>query len=198
MSRAIKFGSYTITLRVTGNNAMSLATSDLQTAGNTILSSILAALGGGGATAVNQTNGSQKTQLVDSAGTHTQPAGDAAARPIFTELSDGAAAVGTGANPLRIAPATGTANPGLNLNLSTTNATQLGSEAGTSGRIYITADIANTAPVHIARANTLTTGATGTGIQLQAGDTIEVPGFNSNEYYARTGTATQNVHSLAI
>ena len=55
----------------------------------------------GAAVASAQTDGSQKTQVVDAAG-HEQPAGDAATRPMSVALSDGAASVGTSGNPLHV------------------------------------------------------------------------------------------------
>lgn len=152
-----------------------------------------------GSLAVGSSSAPSTVQVSDGAG-HTQPAGDAAARPQFVELSDGTNPVGTSGNPVRTQekyPA-GSSDAGQNLSLSTTNATQFASAASPLNLIAFTADPANTAQVHIARANTLTAGSTGTGIALSAGDTIVLPGANANEYYARTATTTQNVHALAL
>jgi hypothetical protein len=90
------------------------------------------------------------------------------------------------------------ADPGQNLSLSSTIAFQFASAPAATGWIVFSADPGNTAQVHIARANTLTSGTTGTGVALQAGDVIYLPGANANEYWARTSTATQNVHALAL
>jgi len=192
------------------------------------------------ATAAKQTDGTQKTQVVGSGGqvqpagdaagrpqfvelsdgsaalgtlanpvrtrgsdgTNSTPAADAATRPRFVELSDGSAAVGTSGNPLRTNPTAvvqpTTADAGQNLSLADTNSHQFASAACTIGCIF-SAPLANTAPVYFGRATGVTSGSTGKGIELQPGEKSPLlPAANVNEYYAITGTATQNVHALAV
>lgn len=55
----------------------------------------------GGATSSNQTNGTQKTQVVDGSG-NVQPAGDVATRPAFVQLTNGTTGLGSAANPVPV------------------------------------------------------------------------------------------------
>src|SRR5581483_4270209 len=87
------------------------------------------------------------------------------------------------------------ADPGQDLPLTTTNATQFASAKCGLGVIF-SAPLANTAAVYIARATSMTTS---TGIELQPGDSTPLlPAADVAEYFARTGTSTQHVHALAI
>jgi hypothetical protein len=88
-------------------------------------------------------------------------------------------------------------DPGQNLSLSTTNATQF-SAAKCSFGAMVSAPLSNTAAVYVAYDNDVTTGATGTGIELQPGDREFFPCFNVSQLWARTATATQNVHAVAV
>lgn len=192
MSRAIKFGSYTITLRVTGKAQMSLATTDLQVAGNAILSSILAAVGvapTGGATSANQTNGTQQTKVTD--GTNIAAVKAASTAPAAT---DPAAVVSLSPNGNTVQAGVAAIAPAVqNLALSTTSATQFGSAPCVRG-VWIEALSTNTASVFIGPAGV----TTGTGLELQAGDREFFPEDNANRFYAITGTTTQNLRLLAI
>lgn len=132
----------------------------------------------GGATSVKQSDGSQKTQVVDSGGTN----------------------LGTTANPVVTKTGgTATTDAGQTLTLNTTNAFTFAAAAtsgrGNGGGIIVSAPLANTAPVYLARANTLTTA---TGIELLPGDSIPLPCDNANEWSARTGTATQVLQAVAF
>lgn len=168
---------------------MALATDTLQVAGNATLVSILAALSGG----------TSKTQIVGSGG-QVMPAGDAAARPVFVELSDGAAAFGTSGNPVRTQekPPAASTDAGQNLSLADTASHAFASAACPSGYVIIQADPANTANISIARATGVTSGASGKGIVLQAGDVIVVPAANASEWFAIAVSATQNAHAVAL
>lgn len=134
-------------------------------------------------------------------GTNSTPAADAAARPLFAELSDGTNPVGTSGNPLRVNPTAvvppATSDAGQNLSLGDTSSHQFASAACTLG-VMISAPLTNTAAIYIGRATGVTSGATGKGIELQPGDREFFPAANANEYWAITGTATQNVHAVAI
>lgn len=177
----------------------------------------------GSATAANQTNGSQKTQVVDGSGnvapagdaaarasfvkvtngTQTMPTGDAATRPVFVELTDGAAAVGTAGNPVRVSPtavvASASTDDGQNLSLSDTNQHVFASSAVASIGVLVSAPSENTATVYVGLGTGVTSGATGKGYPLVPGASVFLPGIlNSNLVHAITGTATQNVHALAI
>jgi len=99
----------------------------------------------------------------------------------------------------------GTATPGVLLapavavgvptatSLSTTNATQLPSATATAG-VWVSCPLANTAAVYIGDSSI----TTANGIELQPGDREFFPVSNSNLLYARTGTATQSVRTLAV
>lgn len=77
--------------------------------------------------------------------------------------------------------------------LATTGATQLPSQAATIG-VWVSCPLANTAAVYISDA----TVTTANGIELQPGDREFFPVSNANLLYARTGTATQSVRSMAV
>lgn len=170
-----------------------------------------------------QTDGTQKSQRVDASGnvtpagdtvaraafvkvtngTQTMPTGDAATRPVFVELTDGAAAVGTSGNPLRFSPTavvpTASADAGQNLSLADTASHPFGTSAVATIGVLVSAPSENTATVYVGLATGVTSGATGKGVPLVPGASIFLPGvLNSNLVYAITGTATQNVHALAI
>jgi hypothetical protein len=175
------------------------------------------------ATSAKQSDGSQKTQVVDGSGnvapagdaaarasfvkltngTQTMPTGDAAARPVFVELSDGSAAVGTSGNPVRVNPtavvASASTDTGQNLSLSDTNSHPFGTSAAATIGVLVSAPAENTATVYVGLATGVTSGATGKGYPLVPGASIFLRGIlNSNLVYAITGAATQNVHALAI
>jgi hypothetical protein len=173
-----------------GTSAVVVSTSAKQDTGNTSLGNI----------ATHQTDGTQKTQVVGSGG-QVMPAGDAAGRPVFVQMSDGTSAVGTSGNPVRTqekAPA-GSTDPGQNVSLSVGNTVvQAASAAAPSGWVAINIDPDNSDKVSVARANTVTAGPTGKGLRLSAGDTIILQAANANEFYFVAATATQNVHVLAL
>lgn len=99
---------------------------------------------------------------------------------------------GTATPSVGLAPATVVGVPTAT-SLSTTNATQLPSAAASSG-VWVSCPIANTAAVYIGDSSV----TTGNGIELQPGDREFFPVSNSNLLYARTGTATQSVRTLAV
>ncbi len=90
-------------------------------------------------------------------------------------------------------------DPGQNLSLPDTASHQFASAACKVG-IDLSAPLANTAPVYYGFASTVTSGATGKGIELQPGQSRFVPlgAGNASQIWAITGTATQNLHALAI
>ncbi len=88
---------------------------------------------------------------------------------------------------------------GQNLSLGDTASHQFASAACKAG-ILVSCPLANTAAVYIGLASGVTSGSTGKGIELQPGDREFIPlGVgNATQIWAITGTATQNVHALAI
>lgn len=166
------------------------------------------------ATSTKQSDGSQKTQIVDSAGTHTMPAGDAATRPVFVELTDGTTAVAVATSALQTigntslaslvtAQTDGTQKVKTSLPTGTHGGADLAtgassaafaSQATTIGYIFVTALLANTAAVYLARNTSVTTS---TGIELNPGDSIPLPCANANEWFA-ISAATQHLRVVAV
>lgn len=127
------------------------------------------------ATTANQTNGTQKTQVVDGSG-NVQPSGDVATRA------------------LSVAPAVVAGAPTIqNLALSNTSQAQFSSAACTRGA-WVEAVSANTASVYVGPTGV----TTGTGLELQAGDREFFPLDNVNRIFAITGTATQNLRAFCL
>lgn len=150
----------------------------------------------GAATAANQTSGGQKTQVVDASG-NVAPAGDTATRPLFVELSDGAAAVGTSGNPVRVNPTavvvSASADAGQNLAATGTSAA-FSSAVATVG-VLVKALPANTDIVYVA----LTTATTAASFPLSPGESQFFPGvLNASSIRAIAASGTQNVRALAI
>lgn len=87
------------------------------------------------------------------------------------------------------------ADPGQNLALADTNAHAFASAKTSINLAVFSAPLANTKPVYLGRASTVTTS---TGIELQPGDSATLPCRDVSEWYAITGTATQNVHAVAL
>ncbi len=136
-----------------------------------------------------------KTQIVDAAGTHTQPAGDAAARPIFTELSDGAAALGTAGNPLRTLNGVVAGSTDAGHDIATgVSATQGGSQATTNGYAWFSTPLANTAAIYLGKGSGVTTGI---GIELQPDRAIRLACANTSEWWTISGSASQHCHVVA-
>lgn len=94
--------------------------------------------------------------------------------------------------------ATTSEDPGQNLSLSATTAFRFVSKVCPSNLAVFSAPLVNTAALYLAFHGAVTSGATGTGIELQPGDSVVLPVSNTNQVYAITGTATQNVHALAL
>ncbi len=118
-----------------------------------------------------QTDGTQKTQIVDSNGSN-----------VTTFPS--------------VPAATPSVDIGQDLSLGDTNSHAFGTSAVAKYGIMVSCPIANTKPVYIGLATGVTTG---TGIELQPGDREMLWGvLNSNLVFAITGTATQHVRALAI
>jgi hypothetical protein len=131
-----------------------------------------------GATNTALANGTQKTQVVDGSG-NVAPSGDTSARAPYVRPAQ-----------------TTSVDEGQNLSLSSSAAFQFASAVAATGVLF-QADPGNTANVHLAYANTLTTGATGKGFCLVPGASVVLPVSNANQVFARTATATQNVRALA-
>lgn len=64
--------------------------------------------------------------------------------------------------------------------------------------LMVSCPLSNTAAVYIGYAAGVTSGATGKGVELQPGDREFFPCFNASQIWAITGTATQNVHGVAM
>lgn len=175
------------------------------------------------ATSAKQTDGTQKSQRVDGSGnvapagdtvsrasfvkvtngTQTMPTGDASTRPVFVELTDGTTAAGTAGNPVRVNPtavvASTSTDDGQNLSLSDTAQHAFGTSAVATIGVLVSAPAENTATVYVGLGTGVTSGATGKGFPLVPGASVFLPGvLNSNLVHCITGTATQNVHALAL
>jgi hypothetical protein len=85
------------------------------------------------------------------------------------------------------------AHAGANVATSST-AGALTSQATTIGYIIVTALLANTAAIFLARGAGVTTG---TGIELNPGDSIPLPCENANEWFA-ISAAAQNLRFVAV
>lgn len=104
-----------------------------------------------------------------------------------------------GRGPARTAAAlSASTDNGQNLSLSDTDAHAFGTSAAASIGVMVSAPLGNTAAVYIGLGSGVTSGNTGKGIELQPGDREFFPVSNATLLYAITGTATQNVHALAL
>jgi hypothetical protein len=91
-------------------------------------------------------------------------------------------------------------DPGQNLSLPDTASHAFASAACKIG-VMVSCPLGNSAAVYIGLGAGVTSDNTGKGIELQPGDREFFPlgvSGNANQLYAITGTATQNVHALAI
>jgi hypothetical protein len=109
-------------------------------------------------------------------------------------VSGGATAANqtSGAQRVKTSAPTST-HAGANVATSS-SAAALTSQATTIGYIIVTALLANTAPIFLARGAGVTTG---TGIELNPGDSIPLPCENANEWYA-ISAAAQNLRFVAV
>jgi hypothetical protein len=114
-----------------------------------------------------------------------QTAGNASLTTIATTLTDGSQRVKTAAPT--------STHAGANVATSST-AAALTSQATTLGYIVVTALLANSAAIFLARGAGVTTG---TGLELNPGDSINLACANANEWFA-ISAAAQNLRFVAV
>lgn len=100
--------------------------------------------------------------------------------------------------PVGEAPLSNSTDAGQNLSLADTSAHAFATSVPTQIGVMVCCPSTNTAVVCVACAAGLTTGATGTAMELAPGDREFFPVNNPNKLFCRTATATQNVHALAL
>ncbi|MES2359973.1 MAG: hypothetical protein V4529_16660 [Gemmatimonadota bacterium] len=115
---------------------------------------------------------------------------------------DNTAPLGTSKGVMYTTPyavlASASVDTGQNLSLADTNSHAFASAVATIG-VMVSCPLANTSAVYVGLATGVTSGSTGKGIELQPGDREFFPGvLNASLLFAITGSATQNVHALAI